>query len=210
MTDPDRQHLNPDDAPPSAAPADYRLLLPDGWFRIALEPDERDSSVAALVERQFEGVDNAPHLKAELRKDLLRRAAKAYRNGGIELYLSLQQAGPFTVPASLLVTLAPLKHREPLPLDALARSLAENGPAGQEVGIGELTSGPAVRVRKQVEQAGDGSGGAAHFSTSVEYHLPVPGAAAFLLLDFSTPLEPLADAMAGLFDAIADSLCWTE
>ncbi|WP_225626918.1 hypothetical protein [Streptomyces werraensis] len=27
---------------------------------------------------------------------------------------------------------------------------------------------------------------------------------------FSTPLQPVADAMAGLFDAIASSLTWTE
>ncbi|MCX4548884.1 hypothetical protein [Streptomyces sp. NBC_01500] len=210
MTDPDPQHAALDGEPAPAVPGDYRLLLPDGWFRILLEPEQRDSSVAALVDRQFEGVDNAPHLKAELRNDLLRRAAKAYRNGGIELYLGLQQAGPFTIPASLLVTLAPLKHAEPLPLDALARSLAESGPVGQEVSIGELASGPAVRVRKQVEQPGDGSDAVVRLSTSVEYHMPVPQTAAFLLLTFSTPLEPLADAMAGLFDAVADSLCWTE
>ncbi|WP_328770984.1 hypothetical protein [Streptomyces sp. NBC_00286] len=50
----------------------------------------------------------------------------------------------------------------------------------------------------------------AHTSLSVEYHVPVPGTAAFLLLTFSTPLEPVADAMADLFDAITGSLTWTE
>ncbi|MFE0175273.1 hypothetical protein ACFWZ2_23430 [Streptomyces sp. NPDC059002] len=207
MTNPDKAARQPQaDAPPS----DYRLLLPDGWFRILLDPDEREKSVAALVERQFQGIDNAPHLKEGLRKDLRNRAAKAHRSGGIELYLSLQEVGPFTIPASLLVTLAPLRHAEELPLDALARALADGGPAGQEVSVEELTSGAAVRVRKQVAQPADDATDRAYASTSVEYHVPVPGTTAFLLLSFSTPLEPLADAMAGLFDAVADSLTWTE
>ncbi|MEU5622949.1 hypothetical protein [Streptomyces tendae] len=205
-------------------PADYRLLLPDGWFRIPLDPDQRDSSIDALVERQFRGIDNAPHLKEELRGDLRRRAVKAYRGGGIELYLSFQAVGPLTIPASLLVTLAPLLHAEPLPPEDLARVLAEdaeatedgNGNAGTpvpEIAVEELTAGTAVRVRRLTRQPGDNGPDApqaAHASVSVEYHLPVPGTTAYLLLTFSTPLEPIADAMAGLFDAIAGSLTWTE
>ncbi|MBZ6228577.1 hypothetical protein [Streptomyces olivaceus] len=204
---------------PSTPPADYRLLLPEGWFRILLDPGQRDKSVDALVERQFRGIDNAPHLKEELRGDLRRRAAKAYRSGGIELYLSLQAVGPFTIPASLLVTLAPLRHAEPLPPEDLARALAEDADAEDagtpvpEVGVEELAAGTAVRVRRLAPQPGGAAPGAPdgdHASVSVEYHLPVPGTTAYLLLTFSTPLEPIADAMAGLFDAIAGSLTWTE
>ncbi|CAL9544998.1 hypothetical protein [Streptomyces sp. enrichment culture] len=82
-----------------------------------------------------------------------------------------------------------------------------------EIAVEELTAGTAVRVRRLTRQPG-GNGPdapqAAHASVSVEYHLPVPGTTAYLLLTFSTPLEPIADAMAGLFDAIAGSLTWTE
>ncbi|KOU02691.1 MULTISPECIES: hypothetical protein [Streptomyces] len=196
-------------------PADYRLLLPEGWFRILLDPDQRTRSVDALVERQFRGIDNAPHLKEELRGDLYRRAAKAYRSGGIELYLSLQAVGPFTIPASLLVTLAPLRHAEPLPPEDLARVLAEDAGDGDdsaavEISVEELPAGTAVRVRRRERQQGENGGDGEHASVSVEYHLPVPEATAYLLLTFSTPLEPIADAMAGLFDAVAGSLTWTE
>ncbi|MCK8435757.1 hypothetical protein G3I77_22895 [Streptomyces sp. D2-8] len=189
-------------------PGDYRLLLPDGWFQIPLDPEQRDKSIDALVERQFRGIDDAPHLKDGLRKDLRRRATRAYRSGGIELYLSLQEVGPFTIPASLLVTLAPLRHPEALPLQVLAQALARDGEGA--VSIEELHSGTAVRVRKLTPQGDDETSESSHNSLSVDYHLPVPGAMAFLLLTFSTPLEPIADAMAELFDAIADSLTWTE
>ncbi|WP_042176823.1 hypothetical protein [Streptomyces sp. NBRC 110035] len=195
----------------SAPPADYHLLLPEGWFRILLDPEQRDRSVDALVERQFHGIDNAPHLKDELRADLRRRAAEAHRGGGIELYLSLQEAGPFTVPASLLVSLAPLRHAEPLPPKALARAFAQDADPAEatEVGIEELAAGTAVRVRRTTRRPGEEKDGG-HVSVSVEYHVPVPGTTEFLLLTFSTPLEPIADAMAGLFDAIASSLTWKE
>ncbi|HEY5834539.1 hypothetical protein [Streptomyces sp.] len=78
------------------APSDYTLLLPSGWFRIDLAPDGRAAAVAALVERQFQGLDDAPLLKAQAREELAVRAEEAYRNGGIELHLSLRAAGPLT------------------------------------------------------------------------------------------------------------------
>lgn len=95
----------------ASAPGDYRLLLPDGWFRLPLEPRERERSADALVERRFQGIDNAPHVKEELRKDLRAHTAKAFRRGGIELYLSLQPVGPFTIPArSLPLCSSPSHH----------------------------------------------------------------------------------------------------
>ncbi|MGA5263703.1 hypothetical protein ACPCI0_26215 [Streptomyces griseoincarnatus] len=194
-------------------PSDYRLLLPDGWFRILLDPEQRDRSVDALVERRFQGVDNAPHLKDEMRADLRRRAAEAHRGGGIELYLSFQEAGPLTVPASLLVSLAPLRGPEPLSPHDLAAAFAKGAePDGDDTkaSVEELAAGTAVRVRSTTRPTERERQDGQRASVSVEYHVPVPGSAQYLLLTFSTPLEPVADAMAGLFDAIASSLTWTE
>jgi hypothetical protein len=42
----------------------------------------------------------------------------------------------------------------------------------------------------------------------VDYYLPIPHSQAFLLLSFSTPLEAIAEAMVGLFDAVAASFTW--
>ncbi|MFG2678239.1 hypothetical protein [Streptomyces sp. NPDC048392] len=108
-----------------------------------------------------------------------------------------------------------MRHAEQLPPEDLARVLAEDADArgdraAVEIGVAELAAGTAVRIRRRTRQPGENGPDGNHASVSVEYHLPVPGTTAYLLLAFSTPLEPIADAMAGLFDAIAGSLTWTE
>ncbi|MEU3460228.1 hypothetical protein ABZ721_09745 [Streptomyces sp. NPDC006733] len=193
------------------APSDYQLLLPDGWFRIDLDPERREGAVDALVERQFRGVDDAPIVKQQVREELRGRALDAYRNGGIELYMSLQAAGGLTVPASLLVTLVPQESLgSGVPVDELAGFLAERGgPAEYEVTVEDLPAGTSVRTRARTVPPADDPSGSALPVTSVDYHVPVPGSEAYLLLSFSTPLDPIADAMADLFDAVALSLKWS-
>ena len=199
-----------------APPADYRLLLPDGWFRVRIDPKGRARSIDALVDRKFEGVDNAPHLKRQLRDELLAQATAAYQDGGIELYLSLQQAGPLTIPASLLITLVrPAPGTAPLDPTELARRLSADPDA--EATVTELAAGTTLRVRRLTGQpdtpapaGAPGSADEALPSVTVDYQVPVPGTAARLLLTFSTPLVQIADAMVELFDAVAGSLTWLE
>ncbi len=174
----------------TVAPVDYELLLPEGWFRIGIEPGSRERSVDALVDRRFDGVDNAPHLKRRLREELLAQAGAAYDQGGIELYLSMQRAGALTVPASLLVTLLP-PGRASEAADAT---------------VVDLAAGTALRRRGRA--GADGDGGEALPSVTLDYQLPVPGTGTQMLLTFSTPLVQIADAMVELFDAVAGSLRW--
>ncbi|MGW0736224.1 hypothetical protein [Streptomyces sp. NPDC002851] len=190
-------------------PSDYRLLVPDDWFRILLEPERRIAAVDALVERQYRGIDNAPHLKDQTRQELLKQSKKAHAKGGIELFVSLQKAGPVGIPASLLVTLAAPEHPGQVPPETLARTLSDDGPIGQQITIEELQAGPAVRVRTRTMPPEDDPSASPLPVTAVDYHIPVPGSSAYLLLAFSTPLDPIADAMAELFDVIAASLTWT-
>jgi len=177
-------------------PSDYRLILPESWFRIDLEPGSREKAVAALAERQFQGVDNAPHLKAEARRKLLATADDAFRSGGIELYVSLQTAAGFPLAAALVVTLTPPQEpdRALVTPSRLAETLTRDG---RQVTVIRLPAGQAVRVRTEDPPA-----------TSLDIHIPVPGSGAYLLLSFSTPLAPLAGALVGMFDAIAATLRW--
>jgi hypothetical protein len=176
-------------------PSDYRLTVPEEWYRIALEPGVREPTIAKVIDQQFRGVGNASQLRGNARGQLLRVAQHAYGNGGMELYVSLQTAGGFPLPASLVVTLTP-PHDDPAVLVTPERLAKTLGNSLGQVTIVELPAGQAVRVRRRAE------------ATILDVYVPVPESGAYLVLSFSTPLDALADAMIGLFDSVASTLRW--
>lgn len=184
----------------------YRLLVPAGWWAIDLDPATRDEHVAALVEQQWRGIDNAPHLKAEARAELGRQAAEA---GGLQLFLSVGTLAGVPLSASLLVSSVPLGA--PAELGQLAE---RNRSAGRDVDQVQLPAGTALRTawREASPQlaADDDDGEPMPATTCLDLHLPVPDAPRVLLLQFRTPMEPLADVLVELFDAIAETLRWTR
>ncbi|MFJ9560367.1 hypothetical protein ACIRQQ_10030 [Streptomyces fuscichromogenes] len=180
-------------------PSDYGMLVPDGWFRIPLEPDGWKAPVRALAERVFEGQDDAVLLKREFVKAVGARAEEGYENGGVELYVSTTSIGPVPLSSSLLVTVAPAE--EDIRLEAKGRS--------QEVTDVVLPfAGPAtMRRTRRVPDAEDPTGNQLPV-TVVDYAVRVPNTQAILLLTFSTTLDMFADAMVDLFEAVAKSLHW--
>ncbi|MFI6661726.1 hypothetical protein ACIBL8_40115 [Streptomyces sp. NPDC050523] len=197
-------------------PSDYQLMLPNGWFRIDLEPARRERSVDALVKRQFSGVDDAPQMRQTLRRELLKQATEAFDEGGIELYISLQQAGALTIPASLLISLlSPRDRGAAMPsIKDMAKALDAEGTSGRSVSLVEITAGRALKVRTDPEGSPSrpttDEDEYALPSVVVDYQLCIPRSEMHLLLTFSTPLVQIADAMVELFDAIAGSLAWKE
>jgi hypothetical protein len=176
-------------------PTDYQLLTPQGWHRIDLQPGWREPAIARLIDRQFRGVDNASRLKGQTREQLLRTAQHAYRNGGMELYVSLQTAKGFPLPASLVVTLAP-PDEDPAVVVSPERLAESLGKKFGQAALLKLPAGRAVRVRHRAP------------ATILDLYVPVPESGAYLVLSFSTPVDALADAMIGLFDSIASTLRW--
>ncbi|MET9889285.1 hypothetical protein ABZZ47_03550 [Streptomyces sp. NPDC006465] len=186
----------------TAPPTDYRLIVPDGWFRIPLEPDQWKRSIRALIDNALQGQDDAAALKRQLAKELGARAEDAYRNGGVELYVSTTSIGPVPLSASLLVTVVP-------PDEDLGLSVSRKQRA-QEIDEFLLPfAGPAIRRRTRTVPADDDSHGNSLPVTTVDYAVKIPMTTASLLLTFSTSLDPFAEAMVELFEAIAKSLSWT-
>ncbi len=182
----------------------YRVVVPDEWFTVDLDPVDRLRSVAALVKRQFRGAENVPHLKAQARRELGARARAAYQAGGLELYVSLQEAAGIPLAASLVTFLIPA------PGDGsttTAAGLAQARRAdGHEVGVVDLPAGTAVRELRRALPGGEH----AEPATTLAVFVPVPGSGTWLLLSFSTPLAPLAPALTRLFDAICTTLRWVR
>ncbi|WP_327430795.1 hypothetical protein [Streptomyces sp. NBC_01236] len=195
----------------TSPPTDYNVIVPDGWFQLPLDPDDRDRGIIALAERTFRGVDNAPHLRDQFMRDLQRKAKDAYAVGGIELYLSTLTIGPVPLASSLLISLpAPGEWPECSDADEMAEHLAggdlgENG----ELGVVDLeAAGRAVRHRQREAPDPEAQMGNTLPTTNVTYYVPVPATKQWLMLNFSTPVDPLADRMVELFDTVAGTLHW--
>jgi hypothetical protein len=128
----------------------------------------------------------------------IRQALQDARSaGGIDVLLSLAERDGIPLAASCLISY--LDKGQEVPLDMLAAEFAaEDDEAGGSVSLTEAGGCPAVR-RRYID---DGI-------TRLDYFLPMPGRpTGFLVMAFGTPMEPLADALVTLFDAIAQSLRW--
>lgn len=199
----------------SSPPVDYNLIVPDGWFQISLQPEERDRCIVALADLQFRGIDNAPHLKQEFMRDLQKKAKNAYASGGTELYLSLLTAGPVPLASSLLISVPapddcpPVSDAGELAEHLAGRTERSNGD-GEEVGVTRLeVAGTAVRVRRRDAAVPEAQMGNTLPTTNVTYYVPIPATKRWLMLNFSTPVDPLADQMVRLFDTVANTLHWS-
>lgn len=189
-------------------PKDYNLVVPDGWFKLSLDPDHRDRSIIALAEQQFHGIDNAPQLKEQVMRELQKTAKDAYQAGGIELYLSTLRVGPLPLSSSLLVS---FPMPETMPASRDVHTFAEVlDRRGVEATVVELSAvGRAVREFCSDPASPGTQLGNQLSTTTVKFYVPVPATDEWLILSFSTPLDPLARQMVGLFDAVADTLHWT-
>ncbi|MET9395034.1 hypothetical protein ABZY20_32270 [Streptomyces sp. NPDC006624] len=189
-------------------PTDYNLIVPDGWFKLLLGPEDRDRSIIALADQQFHGIDNAPLLKEQMMRELQKTAKDAYQAGGIELYLSTLRVGPLPLSSSLLVSF-PMPGTMPPSRDV--HTLAEVlGRRGTETTVVKLSAaGRAVREVRSEPADPQTQLGNKLPTTTVKFYVPVPATEEWLILAFSTPLDPLARRMVGLFDAVADTLHWT-
>ncbi|MDN0193574.1 hypothetical protein [Streptomyces sp. S.PNR 29] len=191
-----------------APPKDYNLVVPEGWFKLSLDPEHRDRSIIALAEHQFHGIDNAPLLKEQVMRELQKTAKDAYQAGGIELYLSTLRIGPLPLSSSLLVSF-PMPGTMPSSSDVhtVAETLSRRGAEATVVSLS--AAGRAVRELRSEAASPSTQLGNELPTTTVKFYVPVPATDEWLILSFSTPLDPLARQMVGLFDTVADTLHWS-
>jgi hypothetical protein len=192
-------------------PRDFAVLLPPGWVRIKLDGSE-PVVLARLVAAKVATVD--PAQREEARALLTRTLGSALRDaraaGGLDVLISVAESHGVPIAASCLITYLD-KDGDKVPLDGLLMDLAARG--GQVTGT-EIADGPAIRHQYEVSPPEGslpaGEEPVATRVTMVDFFLPLPGRPGLLVLSFSTPVEPLAEALVMLFDAIAESLRWTR
>lgn len=201
----------------TSPPSDYNVIVPDGWFQLPLAPEDRDRGIIALADQQFRGVDNAPHLKKQFMREMQRKAKEAYAVGGTELYISTLSVGPLPLASSLLISIPrPDEWPKCSDADELASHLSGRSGAApsEEDGETELdvvnlaAAGRAVRQRRKEAPDPQAQLGNTLPTTLLTYYVPIPATTSWLLLNFSTPMDPLADQMVELFDVVAGTLHW--
>lgn len=184
------------DARDTAPPHDFTVLLPPGWIRIPLDGRE-GARAAALATAKVSDLPEPQRSAA--RERLLRMIRTGLRQarqaGGIDVMMSLAERDGIPLAASCLVSYVE-QGSAPVPIDMLAGELSADG---GDVRTVQIAGRPAVRRRYAEPPV-----------TRIDYMLTVPGKPGLLTLAFATPLEPLADALAVLFDAIAETLRWTS
>ena len=190
-------------------PRDFAVLLPPGWVRIKLDGSE-PVVLARLVAAKVATVD--PAQREEARALLTRTLGSALRDakaaGGLDVLISVAESHGVPIAASCLITYLDQDGTK-VPLDGLLMDLAARG--GQVTGT-EIAGGPAIRHQYEIvpSAASLPEDPVATRVTMVDFFLPLPGRPGLLVLSFSTPVEPLAEALVMLFDAIAESLRWTR
>ena len=201
-------------------PRSYSLVLPPGWAKLPVR-DGAAEAVSALVDRISEGLprDKAAPYRGELRKMLDAQVLAARENGGLDLYLPVDPAHGRPLAASFLVSHVPPDDGaapDGGEVSVLAELLAEEGAAAEPAEVGGVS---AVRMQRVSPPEPDAK--LDRPSRHVDYVIPVPASAGWLVIAFSTPVladedAPLSDdgsmrfddLLVELFDAVVSTLQW--
>lgn len=194
------------------APPRFRIATPADWVDVDLD---RSGDIGPLVRLVASRSTLTPEQAAEagdVLEMLAAANAQAVAHGAVFASVLSQVVEGAPVSASLFVA---VRHEQaaggaPAP-EALARRLRHqprSTPVAHAVEVVTLPAGKAVRSRGRTFARPVGPTGPTVEVDTVQYFVPVPDGDGLLVLTFSTPTLPLADAFAELFDAIAGSLSW--
>lgn len=178
-----------------APPRDFILLLPPGWIRIPIDGREGPRA-AALATAKVSGLPEPQRSQAreQLQRTIKTALRQARQAGGTDVLMSMAAWDGVPIAASCLVSY--VDQGTPVPLDMLAEDLSADG---GDTRLVEIAKRPAVRQRHVDPPV-----------TRLDYMMTLPGKPGLFTFAFSTPMEPLADALVMLFDSIMESLRWVR
>lgn len=173
-----------------------------------------DKAIDAFLDGRFADAprDSSAPLKARLRNALRVLAKDAERVGGIDMIMPI--GTPWNAPMSAGIVLSVAGTRAPAGESAaeLLDALAVGSPGSIKV---ETNAGSAVREQIEISR-GDVEADAIVPMRTVHHNWPIPAQPGRFLIGSLTvsgsgdpELEPLIDALTGLYDAMMGSLEWT-
>lgn len=198
----------------SATVSGYRVALPPPWTRIPLD-DTAEATIQAIVDdvaakhtpKQVSPDEVGPR-KRELVRELMTQVSQARDNGGVDLYLPLQQIRGYSVQASFVVNrVIPDANMALDEVPGVMASLLRDDQTRP------VTVSDTVWVRRErlVPRQGDDDVD----SVRVDYFTAMPGQArAWILVSFSSAGAPIVgpdgegNMLVELFDAIMTTWRW--
>ncbi|WP_328342181.1 hypothetical protein [Streptomyces violaceus] len=175
-------------------PDDYRLLVPRDWFRIDLTAAGWRPQLKKFVEQQAARQPMSAEARRELWVTLRNTAESGVARGSLELFLRTQSAGA-AAPATLLISLLPMRGALSAPPEEFAESLVARRGDSAVATVTRLPAGSTVRITT---------------GTALDFYVEMPGAVGYLLLAFTIPLTGAESPLGELCEAIATSLRWVS
>lgn len=175
------------------APEDYKLLVPRDWFRIDLTLDRWRPQLKTFVDQQAARRPMSAEAKQELWTNLRNTAESGVAQGALELFLRTESAVGVATPATLLISLLPMRGALNAPPKEFAEALSARRETAADVSVVSLPAGETVRVGT---------------TTTLDLYVQMPGEVGYLLLAFAVPLSGIKSPLGELCEAIAGSLRW--
>jgi len=193
-------------------PSDVAVVVPGDWWLVPLiDPEATRRAVRGLVDRQFEGVDDQPLLKRDLRQRLSVAGARAAAANGRLMAISLGQVGGLPLSATMTTYWIPLgRPVSGSHLDDLTINLIDiDGDAvDTRYDKAGFDAGPALRRVRRDTTADPALTQQPTELLLVDYWIQQPDDAGLAQLTFSTPMVMWEEPLLALFDAIAGTAHW--
>lgn len=198
---------------PTLEDAEFAMVMPASWRMLDLRPESRDRSIQRMVRDAFGRSDRLASLRRSAAQEI-GQAVTAARGAGCffaATYEELVGGKPLSATALAFLGLSPSGPDGPVSDVGTIVTMLGEPASGEQVSEGPevvtLALGDAVRTRARVREQVQG---ADRFSTAdvVRYFVPMPSWDRLLVMAFSTPMLYAADAMAELFDQMAQGARW--
>lgn len=189
-----------------ATPADWMVLPLDDRDR------DRDRRIARMVERRMGKDDRLAHVRLPIVAQLRKYAREAAEKGAFLIAMHGRMVRDVPLSSTVVASWLPLlvdRDGQPLPdADSILSALAPGTEKGEvlEQSVIDLPVGRATRVRRRTKPDIQDMKGEEIYGESFDYFVPIAEVDRTLVLICSTPILPLADAYAVLFDTLAGTI----
>ncbi|TFD56082.1 hypothetical protein E3T55_00085 [Cryobacterium frigoriphilum] len=189
--------------------ADYSIVLPGTWAQIPMQSREAASArISALVKKQVGMNDRLARHRRDVRDQLLDAALQAQAAHALSFAISLELAPGVPFPASMLGSRTPWPPRATDAPGTPALAVTPEDRLRRDFPAATFVAGSAGPIARRTQHGTREWGDTTTQTLSLDYWLPVPGAAELLQFTISAPMVEGYELFTELFDMIMSTVSW--